>query len=435
VKLRAPFPWFGGKSRAAHLVWPRFGDVPNYVEPFAGSLAIPLARPAEWPARVETVNDIDAYLANFWRAVQADPDEVAKHADWPVNEADLHARHRWLVESARDRVERVIADPEFYDAKVAGWWVWGQCLWIGSGWCARPEWSGRRSRGRAARGVHTDSHKQRPDLTNNGRGALAPEYSRMGDVVNQRRRPQLTAEMGVHCHGKLPQFDRGGRGIAGPSIEREFGGAASWKKRPDMRRGLKGVHAHGRRPQGGGRGGGSGLHAPTLTSQQVPDLSGSRGATGRGVHACGLELRSGGLFVYMRELAARLRRVRVCCGDWKRVVTPAVTTYIGLTAVFLDPPYQQDLRSICYSHDNDVSAEVRAWAIEHGCDPKLRIALCGYEGEHDMPATWSCVPWKAGGGYGRSVRGKANRHRERIWFSPHCLKQDATLLSLSEATA
>lgn len=93
--LKAPFPWFGGKSRAAHLVWPRFGDVPNYVEPFAGSLAVMLRRPT--PARIETVNDLDCFVANFWRAVRLAPEETAEWADWPVNEADLHARHRWLV--------------------------------------------------------------------------------------------------------------------------------------------------------------------------------------------------------------------------------------------------------------------------------------------------------------------------------------------------
>lgn len=38
--LKAPFPWFGGKSRVAPQVWERFGDVDNYVEPFAGSLAV-----------------------------------------------------------------------------------------------------------------------------------------------------------------------------------------------------------------------------------------------------------------------------------------------------------------------------------------------------------------------------------------------------------
>lgn len=116
--LRAPFPWFGGKSRVAHLVWDRFGNVPNYVEPFAGSLAVLLARPHA--AKNETANDRDAYLANFWRATQRDPEQVAFHADWPINEADLHARHCWLVAQADFR-ERMLADPDYFDAKTAGW--------------------------------------------------------------------------------------------------------------------------------------------------------------------------------------------------------------------------------------------------------------------------------------------------------------------------
>lgn len=103
--LKAPFPWFGGKSRVAGLVWQRFGDVLNYVEPFAGSLAVLLGRP--FAARTETVNDKDAYLANFWRAAAADPEQVAFYADWPVNEADLHARHLWLVNQVDFR-ERMV---------------------------------------------------------------------------------------------------------------------------------------------------------------------------------------------------------------------------------------------------------------------------------------------------------------------------------------
>lgn len=332
MSLRAPFPWFGGKSRAAHLVWPRFGDVPNYIEPFAGSLAVLLGRPADFPPRVETVNDKDAYLSNFWRAVQADPDAVAHYADWPVNETDLHARHRWLVTRGRRLAIRCTRDPEYFNPKVAGWWVWGQCLWIGSGWCARPEWTGRTNAGRRSRGIHTDQYLQRPDMT-------------------------------------------------------------------------------------GGRGGGQGVQSPTLT-RQMPRIS-AEGGSISGVLSDGVE--SIGLYEYIRALQVRLRRVRVCCGDWQRVLTKSVTTYIGVTGVLLDPPYSHAERSICYSHDEDISGAVRAWALEHGTDRKFRIALCGYEGEHEMPSSWACVPWTAGGGYGRSVRGKANRHRERIWFSPHCL--------------
>jgi DNA adenine methylase len=128
-------------------------------------------------------------------------------------------------------------------------------------------------------------------------------------------------------------------------------------------------------------------------------------------------------------LSMRLRRVRVCCGDWKRVLTPSVTTYVGLCGVLLDPPYDHDLRERCYSEDHNVSDEVREWAIANGDNPEFRIALCGYEGEHAMPDTWECVPWKAHGGYSRTERGKENRERERIWFSPHCLKAELPLFA------
>lgn len=41
-----------------------------------------------------------------------------------------------------------------------------------------------------------------------------------------------------------------------------------------------------------------------------------------------------------------------------------------------------------------------------------------------MPDTWECVAWKANGGYGSlgNGRGRENAGRERVWFSPHCLK-------------
>lgn len=77
--MKAPFPWFGGKSRVADLVWDRFGNVPNYVEPFAGSLAVLLNRPHA--PGTETVNDLDCYLANFWRAIRFNPATTAAWAD------------------------------------------------------------------------------------------------------------------------------------------------------------------------------------------------------------------------------------------------------------------------------------------------------------------------------------------------------------------
>ena len=110
----------------AGLVWERLGDVKNYVEPFAGSLAVLLERPGG-AGHTETVNDRDGLLCNFWRAMRYAPAEVARHADWPVMECDLHARHIWLVNHREDITTRLMGDPDWYDAKAAGWWVWGAC--------------------------------------------------------------------------------------------------------------------------------------------------------------------------------------------------------------------------------------------------------------------------------------------------------------------
>lgn len=130
----APFPWFGGKSIIAPQVWEALGNVAHYIEPFFGSGAVLLQRPHS--AKFETVNDADGLLANFWRAVRVDPMAVANHADWPCNEADLHARHVWLVGQRVRLTERLMGDAEYFDPKAAGWWVWGSCNWIGSGWCS-----------------------------------------------------------------------------------------------------------------------------------------------------------------------------------------------------------------------------------------------------------------------------------------------------------
>lgn len=91
---KRPYPWFGGKHRIAGAVWRRFGKIRNYVEPFFGGGAVLLARPDFDPAHppTETVNDINAWLCNFWRAVKAEPDAVAEFAADPVSELDLHAR-------------------------------------------------------------------------------------------------------------------------------------------------------------------------------------------------------------------------------------------------------------------------------------------------------------------------------------------------------
>lgn len=306
--LKSPYPYFGGKSRVCDIVWQRFGDVRNYVEPFFGSGAMLLGRP-HWPfesTRIETVNDLDAMIPNLWRAIAKDPEAVAHYADWPVSEIDLHARHTWLINVGKGIVEKCREDPDFYDAKIAGWWLWGICQWIGRGWCVS-EW------------------KSPPHL-----------------------------------------------GDAGMGINR--------------------------------------------ASQQLPHL----GNAGRGILS------------YMLQLSERFQRVRICCGDWSRVLGPTPTVKFGETGVFIDPPYSHAEREQLYAEDHDIAADVRKWCLDNGDHPDMKIALCGYAGEgHECleDAGWEVVAWKAAGGYGSQgdKRGRDNATRERIWFSPACKKPERGL--------
>lgn len=175
-QLVAPFPWFGGKRRAAETVWGLLGEVKNYIEPFGGSAAVLLSRPDTDGPRVETYNDLDGFLVNFWRAVSEDPEQAAHYADWPVSEADLSSRHLWLLDQRQRISEIVQADPHFYCPKVAGWWVWGACAWIGSGWCSgRGPWQAEGGRlvklphlGNRGKGIN----RQLPHLGDRGQGIL-----------------------------------------------------------------------------------------------------------------------------------------------------------------------------------------------------------------------------------------------------------------------
>lgn len=291
--IKPPFPFFGGKSRVAPIIWSGLGGISNYVEPFAGSLAVLLAN-SKVP-KIETINDKNCFISNFWRAVSIDPEGVAKYADYPVHETELHARHQWLVSVATDEFKnKMNSDPDYFDLKIAGWWVWGMGASIGNNWLS-------------AKGINS---------------------------------------------------------------------------------------------------------APLLSS------------AGSGIHGLSLPILD-----WFKKIQERTRRVRVCCGDWTRVVTTSVTyNNVGLgkkdiTGVFLDPPYDYKGRDKVYQEENNIFADVLKWAIDNGDNSKMRIVLCGYQGDHQLPDTWHEYGWKANGGMANlgDGHGKDNASKEKIWFSPYCL--------------
>jgi DNA adenine methylase len=292
-KIKPAFPYFGSKRRVADIIWSALGQVANYIEPFAGSLSVLLANPS--PSKIETVNDINHFLTNFWRAVSQDPQGVMQCADFPVHEAELHARHQWLLLAATPQFrQQMEQDPSFYDVKMAGYWVYGVGASIGNNWLQD-----------------------------------------------------------------------------------------------------KGLKA-----------------SPLLSS------------AGGGIHGLTYDMPE-----QFSKLQQRLRQVRVCCGDWKRIITPSVTySNVGIspqdfTAVVLDPPYSLEHRDKVYQDDTDIFHEVCQWAIDNGDRPQMRIVVCGYQGDITFPSTWKEYAWQ-GSGMGNRVddRGKSNSKREMLWFSPHCLE-------------
>jgi DNA adenine methylase len=107
AELAPPFAYYGGKTtKAAHLA----ALLPahrHYVEPFAGSLAVLLAKPA---APFETVNDLDGALMTFWRVLRDRGNDLAR-VSWltPHSRAEHHQAYALTGADGNDLEELEVA--------------------------------------------------------------------------------------------------------------------------------------------------------------------------------------------------------------------------------------------------------------------------------------------------------------------------------------
>ncbi len=377
-QLKAPFPYWGGKSTWAPTIWERFGDdAYTYIEPFAGSLAVLLGNPH--PARREIVCDTHSGIANFFRAVRSDPEKVAHYATWPTIHQDLRARHLWLIDYFTANDHKFMEDPDYYDCKAAGWWVWGQSNWIGGQFC--------------------DYESSKPSDT-------IPHVK--GDGSGQGVTAQRTPD---DC---IPYVNTGASG-RGVTAQR----AAALKNPNDL---IPFVHNGGS---------GQGVTAQRKPSDSIPYERGD--GAGRGVSAMRKSDLSENFGVQenhfnfvlgmLQALSDRLFKVIVLNRSWESALTRSMIgiKHLDRVCIFLDPPYVSEGRHKLYSSDragstDDVAINSYKWAVEHGA--QFKIAYASHAGDFELPPNWT-----------KEVR-KFNTHRivnddrprDQIMFSPACNK-------------
>lgn len=100
MTVRPPVPYFGSKQRLAEWIGDLLPSHGHYVEPYAGGLSVLLAKPA---SRMETVNDLDGDLINFWRVLRDRTEDLVR-----VCELTPHARTELTAawEPTTDDLER-----------------------------------------------------------------------------------------------------------------------------------------------------------------------------------------------------------------------------------------------------------------------------------------------------------------------------------------
>ena len=395
--LQAPFPYFGGKRRAAGLVWERFGNVYSYVEPFAGSAAVLLACPYG-PRPREVLNDRDAWIANFWRALQHDPTGLAEIADHPTHHIELIARRKAITESRADLAQAMVDDPDHYDVKTAGYWVWVLSNMIGS-------------------------------FRENGRGVpnISPLSGGNGVAATKRRSPVDIPHIPTGAGGQGISSTRADLGI--PQAN-GFGMGCS-----ELRRGTPATE----RPRMAIASGGQGVAATRATEMarpRIPTESAGMGVSMSRSHTPVPGEAEARWVPWFNALADRLEKTIVLCTGWEKCMSPTVLGQ-GVKAVeggwstglFLDPPYSTDERAICYMEDSkDIAGDVEAWCLSYddrlggvpGDLPRLKICVAGYQGEYPAldAAGWECVEWKRAAGM--EVSGKnptAKKRQEVLYFN------------------
>ncbi|MCR4293667.1 MAG: DNA adenine methylase [Candidatus Kuenenia sp.] len=455
--MKAPFPYFGGKSTIAHKVWAVIGDCKHYIEPFFGSGAVLLSRPKYIPGKdIETICDKDGYICNVWRALQHNPDKVAKWCDWPVNhccpagtmiatpngfvpiEKIYDGMIVWGYEDGHIVQTKVLAttknftaDPLVSVGKLS--LTVNHPIWTTKGYMDAISFPDKALIGiidlpvdkplfnivecqtdRSQRNIYQSSNPKRlllqrsplsiPITVCNFETTTGNYFAEQLLVHNcdlSARKKELIKNEQNLLENLFNNPDWYDAKLAGYWIW----AASCWigsgltriGQMPHVSKSGMGVHSVGQMPHVSN--GGMGVQEPYNTN----------------------------IYTWFRQLSERLRYVRVVCGDWTRVCGGNWQDDLGICGMFFDPPYGVVDRdtNIYHCDSTDITRDISTWCKERGKISTYRIVIAGYE-EHAelLQEGWTSESWSAQGGYANvgKKRVNANRDREILYYSPYCIK-------------
>lgn len=133
-KIKRPIPYYGSKEKIAPVIVDivkKDGWTTQYIEPFVGSNSILLQD--DFDGIKVIINDFDGKITNIWRALKYKPEETASYIQGVCNTINLTGLDLAVQRSYDSLLDRLHADIEYCDPKLAAYFIDLCCSWIGGG--------------------------------------------------------------------------------------------------------------------------------------------------------------------------------------------------------------------------------------------------------------------------------------------------------------
>lgn len=142
-KIKRPIPYYGSKEKIAPVIVDivkKDGWSNQYIEPFVGSNSVLLHDNFDGIKCI--VNDFDGKITNIWRSLKYKPVETASHISGVCNTINMTGLDLAIQRSYDALLDRLHADIDYCDPKLAAYFIDFACSWIGAGaGCTSGPWT------------------------------------------------------------------------------------------------------------------------------------------------------------------------------------------------------------------------------------------------------------------------------------------------------